>query len=115
LAYSGLRAGNLGLVGVALGMAVLCLPCAVRLWRGPSPATWRMTAGMTAVMLALHPSLTVLSGHRHAAHWTALNGVSLALLLVSGTAALLSRSTPAAGAGWRLSRPGTPEAARDST
>ncbi|BCY12096.1 hypothetical protein [Actinoplanes sp. L3-i22] len=109
IAWSGLRGGNLALAGVALGMTALCLPCAVRLWRGPTAATWRMTAGMTGVMLALHPSLMTLSGHDHSLHWPALNAVTVTLLLITGTAALLDRTRGNARTAWRLTPATSPD------
>lgn len=92
VALTGLAAGNLGLFGVALGMAVLCTPCVAHLWRGPTAATWTLTAIMAAAMLALHGSLTALAGHQVYAHGQpGLNFLAMALLLLSGTVAALDR------------------------
>lgn len=104
VAWAGLRAGNLALVGVALGMAVLCLPCAARLWRGPTPGVWRMTAVMSGVMLGLHSSLMVLSGHDHSLHWPVLNVASAALLAIAALGAALSRPRPRRPSGVALDR-----------
>lgn len=103
MAWSALVAGNLALLGAALGMAVLCLPCALRLWRGPDAVTWRMTTAMTAVMLVSHRSLMTLAGHaHHDQRWTAMNAMSLTLLLVAATGALLDRSRSGEHPAWRL-------------
>ncbi|WP_221320673.1 hypothetical protein [Actinoplanes sp. L3-i22] len=92
-AYAGIRTGNLGLAGLALGMSVLCLPCVARLWRGPDRVTWLMTAAMTAAMLAAHGSLMTLAGHHHGGSVSGPNLVAGLLLLVS---------TCAATSGWTI-------------
>jgi hypothetical protein len=103
LVYAGLRDGNLAVLGVALAMAAVCLPCAVHLWRGPTRVTWCVTAGMTAVMLALHGSLTAVMHHNH-------GGVpydrvpAVALLTLCAAALLTSPRTARPNSDWVLTR-----------
>jgi hypothetical protein len=50
---------------VMAAMALACLPCAWHLWRGPTLATWGMTAALDAGMLALHAQLMTAPSHGH--------------------------------------------------
>ena len=97
-----LDAGSLGSL-VMLGMALICLPCAWHLWRGPTSRTWALTATADVAMLAVHAQLLAPAGahtaHAHAA--TGAGGLVLAgLVLVAGQLALAA----AAGLGTRSAR-----------
>ncbi|WP_143234754.1 hypothetical protein [Paractinoplanes atraurantiacus] len=90
MAYAGVRTDNLTLLGVVLAMTAGCVPCALHLWRGPSRATWCLTAAMTAAMLALHGSLMSVAGHHHGTGATAYSMIpALALLLLSVTCTIM--------------------------
>ena len=49
-----------------LAMAAACLPCAWHQWHSATPAVWRMTAAVDAVMLVAH--LQALGGGSTGAH-----------------------------------------------
>lgn len=89
---------------IGLGMAAMCLPCIAALWRGPTPATWRMAAGMAGVMLGLHWLLGRIAHHALHAGGDAVNGASFALLTLAATMALAGRRSASAGPAWRLTR-----------
>ncbi len=82
--------GELGAVAMA-AMALVCLPCAVHLWRAPSAPVWGLTALVDLGMLALHAPMLGSHGMHHAAGTsTAALGLVGVQLLLAG-AALLRR------------------------
>jgi hypothetical protein len=73
-----------------VAMAAVCLPCAWHQWRSPTPAVWRATATVDAVMLVAH--VQMLGGGGAGAHAHLHTGPSplmwLGLGLVGGQLAL---------------------------
>ncbi|WP_133379180.1 hypothetical protein [Klenkia marina] len=93
LASAGLHvvlAASGGLAAVAMAaMALVCLPCAAHLWRGPSASVWALTALVDLGMLAVHAPMVAGDGmHRMHDDHTAGGAAVVALVLVVGQLAL---------------------------
>ncbi|SNS94928.1 hypothetical protein [Rhodococcoides kyotonense] len=73
-AYLHLTMDGAGIVIVA--MAVLCLFCAVDLWRSPGNRAWVMIAVSSAGMLLAHASFP--AGHHHVDHVASHPGMTAA-------------------------------------
>ena len=81
-----------------VAMAAVCLPCAWHQWRSPTPAVWRLTAAVDAVMLIAHVQLPGVGAGPHAhlhtgPHplvWLGL-GLVVAQLALAGSALLRRR------------------------
>ncbi|MCO7221569.1 hypothetical protein [Klenkia sp. PcliD-1-E] len=82
--------GELSAVAMA-AMALVCLPCAVHLWRAPTASVWGLTALVDLGMLALHAPMLTGHGMHHGA---GAGHVALGLVgaqLVLAAVALLRR------------------------
>ena len=82
---------------VMVAMAAVCLPCAWHQWRSPTPAVWRTTAAVDAVMLVAHVQMLgdgSTGPHQHTGPhplmWLGL-GLVVAQLALAGSALLRRR------------------------
>ncbi|MBY6414284.1 hypothetical protein HQ346_21540 [Rhodococcus sp. BP-252] len=83
-AYLHLTMNDAGIAIVA--MAVLCLFCAVDLWRSPGNRTWVMVAASSAGMLLAHSSFP--SGHHHTGHAASQPSMTAASAIAAAELAL---------------------------
>ncbi len=82
--------GDLSAIAMA-AMALVCVPCAVHLWRAPTASVWGLTALVDLGMLALHAPMVAGHGMHHGA---GAGHVALGLVgaqLVLAAVALLRR------------------------
>lgn len=79
--------GELDALAMA-AMALVCLPCAVHLWRSPTAPVWGLTALVDLGMLALHVPMLAGSGMHHGTAAGPGSVGVLALVLVVGQLAL---------------------------
>ncbi|GHE14617.1 hypothetical protein [Klenkia taihuensis] len=82
--------GDVSAVAMA-GMALVCVPCAMHLWRAPTASVWGLTALVDLGMLALHAPVVAGHGMHHGA---GAGHVALGLVaaqLVLAAVALLRR------------------------